>query len=53
VNILSELVEILRRHKEMEQDIFYLWFEKNLNEPEIDLLMENLKNKYSFEIENK
>ena len=53
VNTLSELIEILRIHKEMEQDIFYPWFEKNLNEHEIDQLIKQLKNKYSFEIENK
>ena len=53
VNTLSELIEILRKHKEMEQDIFYPWFEKNLNDHEIDQLIKRLKNKYSFEIENK
>jgi len=53
VNTLSELIEILRMHKEMEQDIFYPWFEQNLNEYERNQLIEQLKNKYSFEIENK
>jgi len=53
VDTLSELIEIHRRHKKMEQDIFYSWFEKNLNEHEIDQLIEKLKNKYSFEMENK
>ena len=53
VNTLSELIEILRMHKEKEQDIFYPWFEKNLKEHEMDQLVKRLKNKYSFEIENK
>ena len=52
VNTLSELIEILRIHKEKEQDIFYPWFEKNLKEHEMDQLVKRLKNKYSFEIEN-
>jgi len=43
VNILSELVEILRKHKELEQDIFYPWFENFLNEHEIDQFIKQLK----------
>jgi len=53
VNTLSELIEILRMHKEMEQDIFYPWFEKNLNGQKRNQLIEQLKNIYSFGIENK
>ena len=51
--IINHCRQIIRRHKEMEQDIFYPWFEKNLNEHEIDQLVKRLKNKYSFENESK
>lgn len=51
-NTLSGLIEILQMHKEMEQDIFYPWFEKNLNGHEINQLVERLKNKYLIEFNN-
>ena len=51
LNTLSALIEILQLHKEMEQDIFYPWFEKNLHEHKMDQMIEIMKNRNLFEID--
>lgn len=51
-SMLMTLLEILNIHREMEQDIFYPWFEENLDEEELNSLIKSLKSKYSFEVEN-
>jgi len=52
-NTMSDLIEIIKKHKFKEYEIFYPWFEKNLNVQEIDQLIERMKNIYLLDIDHK
>jgi iron-sulfur cluster repair protein YtfE (RIC family) len=48
-NSLFAMVETLKMHKEMEQEVFYPWFKKHLNNEQIKQLADRIKSK-GFEI---